>query len=362
MINRLRLSLLALITLILGSCSETAPEAPSCGFDLQGMLEGMHSGISTRINTAQTAQSQLLSAASAFNDNPNSGSFQDLKNAYVQAYTSYQAVQASDVELAYNFRSTNHFTPWLNSFPTNVDSVNQRIATGRLNLSAASQLVTGFPSLDYLIYGLGSNDAERLTSLQASTNARQLIVNLSQQIANILSEISQEWNDLENAFSSNAGSANGDPLSLLVNALIKDFEYGKNFKLKAPAGRFNGGIAQPERAEAAYSKLSLQLARASYEEQMRLIDGRDQEISVPLLSYVRCLNSGTAERIVSQIAVVDQLWLDLESKGADPFTDPEALNIVNNLINEMQRLTPLLKAEMTSQLNVSITFQDNDGD
>ena len=60
--------------------------------------------------------------------------------------------------------------------------------------------------------------------------------------------------------------------------------------------------------------------------------------------------------------MVDALWEELEPFGEGMFIEPAPQETTNKIINEMQKLTPLLKAEMTSKLNINITYQDNDGD
>lgn len=355
-------SLFAGVLIIATSCTEKRVETPTCGFDVLSMQRSFHEAAILRLQQAKDLQAVTLSKANKFNSNPTADNLIALQEASSEAYLAYQGIASLDIEGSYTKRSTNFFGNWLNGFPAGSDSLDYRLNFGPTSMDAASELVAGYPAEDYVLYGFKGSFQERLSFYQNNDDARFFLFKLAQFNLSFINEINTYWVSQLGEFHSNTGTSNGDPLSLFINAVIKDFEFLKNFKLKNPIGRFNAGNPRPEFAEAYYSQHSFELAYENYKRVKEWILGESQEVKVPLINYVNCIDQNTANSIRAQFQVVDALWEELEPFGEGMFIEPAPQETTNKIINEMQKLTPLLKAEMTSKLNISITYQDNDGD
>ncbi|MGB0166412.1 MAG: imelysin family protein [Luteibaculum sp.] len=315
---------------------------------------------STAINAVQLAQQ----AFQDLNNNPELSKLATAKQSFYQAYLDYQRLPSFDLGIGYTQRPTPFFDEWLNPFPTNADSLNKRVSQnnpGATNLSNGGKAVLGFPALEYLLHAFTNTESAFIDSLNANNNLGELILAEYAYILESLQEMQDFWNGSASDFISNqSGVAEGDPLPLIINAFVKDFEYTKNVKLKAPAGRYNLGDPQPQLAEAKYMDKTLELAEVRYEfNKMLFYANQNQGLS--LADYVSCVaGQDLVNSINSQFAVIDSKWLDESFNTV--VENQSLLDQLNELINEMQKMTPPLKAQMTSALNIRITYQDNDGD
>ncbi|TXC76962.1 imelysin family protein [Luteibaculum oceani] len=370
-INKIISGLAVLLTgaLLLSSCDEknTPPVISDCVFDLQGMQASYRLEAASRSEAIQAAVGRIhTELVTKFAETPNQASLDRMREDFVNAYLLYQGFAGFDIGQGFDYREGTFFNEWANTFPTNTDSIETRISQGKLNLTNASRLLLGFPALEYMLYGIEPTDAEIINRYQNDGNAVMMGIRQAFYLEQLFRDINEFWTgDESEFFNLSSGSGDGSPLALMVNSLVKDFEFNKNFKLKSPAGRYNGGNPQPEQAEGKFMDKTISLAKANYQYNKTLLYGTNsngESISNGILAYVECIDPTVSAAITDQFNFIDGLWMELQDPFSEIVNDSQKLEKLNILINELQKLTPALKAQMTSVLNVRITYQDNDGD
>jgi len=144
--------------------------------------------------------------------------------------------------------------------------------------------------------------------------------------------------------------------------LIYDYEVLKNFEIGIPAGTQSQGVTYPAKLQAYYSKISLQLAVLHAQAIQNLYLGASGLGLDDYLVFANAkynggsLNDAIKTQFTTAIAKLQTL------------SDPLSVNIISNptavtaAYTELQKLTVLLKTDMTSSLGIAITFGDNDGD
>jgi len=262
----------------------------------------------------------------------------------------------------------------LNTYPTDEDQIDDNVASGSYTLgSVNNQAAGGFPAVGYLLYGVGASDEEIVAAYTDGSNADGLGQYLADNTAFIKSNIDQVvtgWQpsggDYLGMFTSeaNAGTDVGSSLGMLINALVLHYErFARDGKVGIPAGVRSAGVARPTATEAHYGGYSLELARANVEAIKRLYQGTglDGASGTGLDDNLRTLDAAALDTEIAN-------ELDGSMDALSGLSDPLANQIEENndpvlaAFQEMQDVVVLLKADMTSVLGVTITFQDNDGD
>jgi len=249
----------------------------------------------------------------------------------------------------------------LNSHPLNVDEIESFILNQEnVNLSSVlNEDRQGFPALDYMLNGIASTD-EAIVMFYTGSNAldyTSFLSKLVNRIEDLTDRVVTDWEtNFKQSFSRDSGFFN-----VFVNSYIQYFERRlRSSKVDFPAGKFDG-TPSPETVESFYSP---QESRA---------------LLVEALESSRQLYLGNNNENLS----LSQILIDLEEEGLDAqikleFLEAQNLiatldeslvaqvNIDNTKLLEtrdaLQDVVRLLKLDLTSKLNVTITFQDNDGD
>jgi predicted lipoprotein len=359
------LSLAALIQ----ACSKSSPSpAKNSGFDRVGML----TNISTNIIvpgylTFQTSVNALNAAETDFNTAPDAAKLATLQSAFIDAYKKWQSVSVFDLGPA----SNENLRISLNTFPADVNQINTNVSTGSYNLSSLSSLdVQGFPALDYLLFGTGADNAAILiqyTSDAAATNRKAYLAAVMGIIKTKTDNVVAAWTSTYPAtFLSAAGTDVGSSLGQLTNQLNEDYETLKNYEIGIPAGTESMGTVFPQKVQAYYSKISLQLALLHLQAIQNVYEGistKGNGLSFDdyLVSLNAKYNGGSLnDAIITQFAASQNKLQAL----SDPLSAQITSNVtgVNAAYTALQLQTVLLKTDMPSALGVSITYGDTDGD
>ena len=154
---------------------------------------------------------------------------------------------------------------------------------------------------------------------------------------------------------------------MLVNQLVYDYEILKNDEIGIPAGIQSMGATYPTKVQAYYSKTSVQLALLHLQAMQNIYLGKSATagdglgLDDYLIKVNAQYNGGSLnDAIKAQFATA--------TAKLQALSDPLSANITTNntavtaAYTELQKLTVLLKTDMTSSLGILITFGDNDGD
>lgn len=345
---------------------------PESEFDRSAMLENMGNNIILpSYKDLNNKAVSFDSAVTAFTAAPDITGIVTIQNSYKEVCIAWQYVSAFEfgpaeqVSLRIN----------TNTFPTDTTQVASNISSGSYDLAAVNNIdAKGLPALDYLLFGLGADNAAILDKYAIDANAgnrKTYLQNIAAEIKTNVNTVYTNWTanggNYISTFKSAMGTDVGSSLGYLVNQLNYDFELLKNYKIGIPLGKKTLGTPLPEKVEGYFAGNSIELAMEHLKAIENIYLGKNREgidesgIDDYLVHLKSQYNSGQLSD-----AIKSQLTLAITKLQAVP--DPLSQTILNNpavvdaAYIEMQKQVVLFKTDMPSALGVLITYQDNDGD
>lgn len=363
------------IALCIYACSDdenvtTDEQAQNVSFDRSAVLENWADNIIIPAYVDFNARvANLDSATTAFVEESTTSNLENLRTAWVDAYTIWQRVSvfengpAEIVGLRLN----------INIFPASVTTIEDNIASGSYDLSLSSNRVAkGFPALDYLLHGIANDDAAIIAVYSGAQgdNYRQYLLDIVNDMQVLSSAVLEEWqNGFRDTFVENDGSSSTASVDRFVNDYIFYYErFLRAGKMGIPGGVFTGTV-EPNTLEALHAgDLSKQFFLEGLTAVQDLFNGRAYNGNAQgesLSSYLDALNilkdgADLAVIIDNQFETARQAVEALGSFEQELQTDPP-INFLT-AYDEVQRIVPLLKVDAVSALSISIDFADADGD
>ena len=262
----------------------------------------------------------------------------------------------------------------MNIYPTNTDNIDEFITTGTYDLSLSSNRSSkGFPALDYLLNGLGENDAEILAFYNNGTNntvftyTEDVLLDMKSLIGTVLSDWKEGYRD---TFVANDGASSTSSVDRMVNDYIFYYEkYLRAGKMGIPLGVFSGSTL-PQNVEAYYDgTISADLFLEGLSAVHDFFNGKhfnSETEGESLASYLDALNTvkdgeDLSALINGQFNTARDLVHDLASfrEEIENNNPPTAMFLA---YDEVQKAVPMLKVDMVSAMSISIDFVDADGD
>lgn len=315
----------------------------------------------------------MLAKADVFTATPNTANLIAYRASWRAAYINWQKVEMFDFGPGQTYAIRAHF----NIYPTNVSIIQANTAAGNANLEVpASYAAQGFPAIDYLINGIGSNDTEIIAAYTTATDASKKVnylKRINNQMNTVFTQVYTAWKgDFATNFKSKTAIDAGSSTSTLINGYILNFErYIRAGKIGIPAGIMTPGNSFPEKVEAFYTKdLGLTLAKTAQTATYNLFLGKsyqNQTAGYSIKNYLDALGvkDATSGKLLSELITQQFDLIDVNLNGLQNNLYSEVNNNkpkMVNTYNEMQKLVRLLKVDMTSAMSVTITYTDNDGD
>ncbi len=365
------LSVLLAAVVLTASCDGAGPttDPPDDAFDRSEMLAHLGNEIILPAYAALTSSVDALQAAAdAFADDPSAANLTVLQTRLKAARLAWQ-----DANL-FQFGPAESVTlrAALNTYPADEDQIEDNIASGDYTLGTiANRAAGGFPALGYLLHG--ETDEEVLSAFAdevGASNRRTYLQDAVDFIKTSTDAAADDWaadggNYIGTFVSAGrSGTDVGSSLGMLINALVLHYErFIRDGKIGIPAGVRSAGVPRPRSTEAYHGGYSLELAAANLRAVRRLFLGSDPDGTngIGLDDHLRALDADA-------LAVEIESELDEALASLQALTDPLSAQIetgnepVLTAFTELQDVVVLLKADMTSILGVTITFQDNDGD
>lgn len=356
--------------LFMTAACDTGKTLPNnCSFDEGAMLTNYADDIIIpRFGDLETAIIDLESSVDVFLDNPTIALLSETQSSFKVAYKQYQ--RCSSFRFGPGLIEGYSFTDSFNTFPTETDFIETSVIAGT-TISSYPNSAVGFPALDYLLFGLFSETPQDVVdkfSISASAMNRGICLSeLVDELKNTTQSILTDWNSYRSTFINNTGTADGTSISEIGNEFNRDYEVMKNFKFKVPLGKFNGGVALPEKVEGYYSGISAELSSnqlAAIKDFYKGIaeSGAD---GTGLFDYLECLQTQSGNQYLSE-AIFDRFEITANQLNQVPDPMSEALinnkPVVDDAYTEMQMTVPLIKHEMTSAFGVQINYESGDGD
>ena len=341
------------------------------GFDRGEMLENLGNSVILPAYMAfQETVNTLHDATDTFVATPSDATLGALQDALKNTRLAWQEVALFQFGPAENLSLRGS----LNTFPVDLDQVDANINSGTYVLGTIQNLdAGGFPALDYLVHGTGSTLSEIVDAFTTDANAPARVQYLQDNVDFIQSNVDavvEEWlpeggNYLAVFLSEERGGVDvGSSLGQLINALVLHYErFIRDGKIGIPAGVRSSGIPRPLATESRFGGYSRELAQSSMQALGRLYEGTGMN-GVDGVGIKENLESLDAATLANDISLALRDVENVLNGLSDPLsaqieTDTDAVLVA---FTEMQNLVVLLKADMTSFLGITITFQDNDGD
>lgn len=314
----------------------------------------------------------LTARTNAFAAKPDADKLATLRQGWADTYVEWQKVELFDVGPA----NTQTLRYYFNIYPANATGIEDNLKADNPNLDLPNSYPRqGFPALDYLLNGVGANDAAILGKYTKDENAAQRIAYLKKVVSKMnlmLGLVISEWGNSRDKFVNCTGLDAGCSTSQLVNGYVLHYErYIRSGKIGIPSGAMTNGVAAPEKVEGFYKKdLSKLLAQTAQQAFVDFFNGKSRRTGsegLSLKTYLNGLNakdSKTGELLTT--AILNQL--DAAAKKLQPLKASlyDEINTnkaaVVDVYTEMQKVVRMLKVDMTTAMSITITYTDNDGD
>ncbi|NMH28087.1 imelysin family protein [Flavobacterium silvaticum] len=309
-------------------------------------------------------------AALNFSNNPTQENLQILRTSWFEAYKALQSVTMYDIGQA----DASSFKEAVNTFPADAAGIESNVASGTYNLAPLSSYPRqGFPGLDYMINGLGSDDTEILSHYTGTDAAKykQYLNDICTRIKTLTDAIVNDWN---NGYRDTYVASNGYSVSSSVNKttnlftrnLEKDIRSGK---IGIPAGLLSNNVPFPDKVEAYYKNdISRELYLISLKAQQDFFNGKafgSQTNGLGLASYLDAVN---AQRDGQQLSDIINAKFDAAytaGSGLNVSFSQQIVSDNNTFIaayDALQEVVVVTKLDLLQALNITIDYVDGDGD
>ncbi|MGO4920719.1 imelysin family protein [Maribacter spongiicola] len=312
----------------------------------------------------------LVSSFNTFKEDASEVNLVELRSSWVNAYISYQNVALYEIGPA----ETVGFQLNMNVYPTNTDNIDEYISTGTYDLSLSSNRSSkGFPALDYLLNGLGEDDAAILAFYNGDekdtlfTFTEDVLLDMKSLTDTVLSDWEEGYRD---TFVAKDGATSTASVDRMVNDYIFYYEkYLRAGKMGIPLGVFSGAPL-PQNVEAYYdATVSNELFLEGLNAVQDFFNGKhfnSETEGESLDSYLDALNTvkdgeDLSSLINTQFNTARDMVQDLSSfrEEIENNNTPTAMFLA---YDEVQKAVPMLKVDMVSAMSISIDFVDADGD
>ncbi len=322
-------------------------------------------------NNYQTKLQVLSTETNVFVATPTETNLKKVREAWLEAYKAYQYVSMFKFGKAeeINFREKN------NTFPTDVAGIKSNIDLGTYNLSLISQFTKqGFPALDYILNGLGTDDSAILSFYTKDVKAANYKKYLSDIVSTLITTnntVITDWNSgFRASYIANNGKTVTSSINKTINSFIENFEKNvRTNKLGIPAGLFSGNIKYPEKVEAFYhNNSSKTLLNAAIQASQNFFNGKSFSSTATgpsLNSYLEALavkkNDQNLSTIINnQFALAFENTKNLNESFATQVTNDNDKMITT--FDVLQQNVVYLKLDMMQGLKITVDYVDSDGD
>jgi len=352
------------------SCKKKKPTASNetpAAFNKQELLLNYADNlILPQYSVFKSSLDSLAAAFITFKTKSDATNLAALQQQFHRTYYQYQFISplefgpAESASVRFNF----------NVFPCDTQDIKNNIAAGSYNLSAASNIdAKGFPALDFLLNGNGTNAT---TLLQSFTPAKkQYTDDLLKELLQKTNAVINEWQSAyREKFIQSLGTDVGSPIGFLINQLNFELDYLKNAKIGTPLGKKTLGVALPEKCESYFSgQQSVRYALASLTAIENMYLGRSYKGNNgsgfdDYLDHLNITHGSTSlnAAIQQQFSQARLKMNNLDNGTALASQVKNNSAAVEAAYNELLKLLVLLKTDLPSNLGVIITYQDGDGD
>jgi len=315
----------------------------------------------------------MKQSAEVFMASPTESNLIAFRTHWEQAYLSWETVELFDFGPA----ERNTLRNFYNIYPADTNGIKANFDNPTSNLETpASYAQQGFPALDYLLNGVGSNQTEIVNYYTDAANGSKRIAYLKRLIDRmdiLLEAVLQDWQgNYRTTFINSTGLDIGSSTSTMVNGLVLHYErYIRTGKFGIPSGVLSNGILASSKVEGFYKKdISKNLALASHQAFVSYFNGKSfgsNQEGPSLKSYLDALGAKDPQTGKNLSTLINEQFVVVNEK----------INLLNSNLSEevetnnqkmievttqLQAAVRMLKVDMSSAMSITITYTDNDGD
>ncbi|CAM3561801.1 irpA protein [Flavobacterium saliperosum S13] len=354
------------------SSSDSGSDSSGDGYDRTALLTNWADNIIIpSFEDYQSKVTVLQSEVVNFNATPSEENLVAVRTAWLDAYKAFQYVSMFEIGKAEEVALVN----CTNIYPTNATGIENNVTTGTYDLMLLSQYdKQGFPAIDYMINGLGTDDATIVTFYTSNGNAanyKQYLTDLTGRLKSNADLIVNDWTgSYRNTFINNNGNAVSSSVNRMVNIVVKNYE--KNIragKVGIPAGVFSTGTTYTNKVEAYYKNdVSKVLLNEAVKATQDFFNGKHFSSSIngeglkAYLNYLNVIKDGQ-----SLSTIINNQFTTIFGATAllsDSFSE-QIFNDNSKMItayDELQRNVTFFKTDMMPALNITVDYVDADGD
>ena len=368
-----RLFFLFLVVSGLFACGDSGDDNPQPvdNFDRKAMLIHWADNIIVpALEASFQSFNELENATLTFRQEATSENLEAVQTAWLNAYIAWQRAGIYEIGKAEELQ----LISLINLYPTDVDGIEENIAAGEYNLDLPSQKTRqGLPAMDYMLYGLGANNAETLAKYQDGATGesyREYLLDISEKMRQNMEQVRTDWSaGYRETFIDNDGNSATASTDRLVNDYI--FYYEKHLragKVGIPAGVFSGNTL-PQNVEAPHRQdVSKELLLTALDATQDFFNGVAFDGSSTGPSLATYLAELETNKDGQPLADVINAQFDA-ARTIIQGLDDNFVNLVNtNNIAMLEAYDALqlnvvnLKVDMLQALNINVDFVDADGD
>mgnify|MGYP001295289847 CR=1 FL=1 len=307
-------------------------------------------------------------------------SLSELRKSFIETYSKWQHVEMFNIGKAEEI----YYNSTMNIYPVNTARVESNVESGNYDLQNPNNYAAqGLPTLDYLLFGIGSNDTEILENL--NNKYLNYLSSVVDEMSKNTSAVVNDWETYKNEFLSSTENTATSAVNLMVNDFIYYYEKGfRANKLGIPGGVFSSSPI-PENIELYYGMVYCNdgcgdgFDREDFGTQMSLyamtavrdfFEGTNtstgSSYNVSLKSILDELDSNTGQdnlgnRISSKLKTAsDKLTNDIDSNYYRQIVSDN--NKFLQTYDAIQEVVVLLKVDMLQFLSINVDYVDADGD
>lgn len=311
-------------------------------------------------------KTQLLNEAiNKFTTTVSTANLVEARTAWKNAYVTWQKVSLYQVGKAQEI----NMVGYMNTIPTNATQLDDYAKSGTYNLESPNLIsVQGFPALDYLLNGKGT-DEETVTFYTTAENAakyKQYLKDVSNRVYNLSKEVKDDWNGgYKQTFIENDGYSISSSVDKLVNFYVVAFfeKQLRDPKIANPSGA-RTGIPDVTLVEGFYKKdISKELFITALTATKNFYKGigYNGNNGKSLQQYLEFLKRKDLADLINTN------FTNLEDKASllkDDFTDQiqNDKKVFLNTYEAMQTVLKNFKPDMMSAMSIKNTSSDADND
>lgn len=352
-----RLFLLSISALLMQSCGEDTPDTQDNFNRKEVVVQVADQMVIPSYADLNTTLAELETDFQTYTSDPTSPHFAELRTSWLESYLAWQ-----DAAL-WNFGPAEDqgLITAMNIYPADTTLINNNLQ-GSYDLNSISQIAAqGFPALEYLLYSSNIDWTDA-----AVQNYFEDVLSRMKSKANATASA---WGSYRDVFVNAEGTDKGSALGILFNHTFLPYleVHMREAKFGIPGGQ-RTGTPSPQRVEGFHSRIfSKQLAQRSFEAYRRAWMGMSHvshNAGPAIIDYVKYMDGRNGTSLEAKIiGQLDDVQLAIDGLDDDFYniaqTNPQQLN---DVWVKYQLLVFTVKTEVSSALNVTISYVDSDGD